>query len=427
MAEAERIEDKRQQPPAGDTVTELTVEELRAKYGSGLEITSEDNMLLSMGPQHPSTHGVLRLLLELDGEKVVNLAPDIGFLHTGIEKNMESKTYTKALVMTDRMDYLAPLSNNLGYILAVEKLLDVEAPPRAQSIRLILVELTRIASHLVWLGTHALDVAAMSVFLYCFREREFLLDIFEMCAGQRMMASYFRPGGLWRDVPEEFEPAVREFLDFFPDRIKDYVALLKKNPIWLQRTKGIGVITADDAVAWGLTGACLRGSGVNYDVRKAMPYLNYEQYDFEVPLGENGDIYDRYLCRMEEMRQSLRIIEQALEKIPDGPVTIDDRKIVPPPRAELGRSMEAVIHHFKLWTEGFSAPTGYVFQSIESPRGEFGCYLRGDGTSKPARVHFRTPSYVNLASLPVLGKGLFLADLVATIGSIDIVLGEIDR
>jgi NADH-quinone oxidoreductase subunit D len=427
MAEAERIEDKRQQLPVGDTVTELTVEELRAKYGSGLEITSEDNMLLSMGPQHPSTHGVLRLLLELDGETVVNLAPDIGFLHTGIEKNMESKTYTKALVMTDRMDYLAPLSNNLGYILAVEKLLDVEAPPRAQSIRLILVELTRIASHLVWLGTHALDVAAMSVFLYCFREREFLLDIFEMCAGQRMMASYFRPGGLWRDVPEEFEPAVREFLDFFPDRIKDYVALLKKNPIWLQRTKEIGVISAEDAVAWGLTGACLRGSGVNYDVRKAMPYLNYDQFDFEVPLGKNGDIYDRYLCRMEEMRQSLRIIEQAIEKIPEGPVTISDRKIVPPPRAELGRSMEAVIHHFKLWTEGFSAPTGYVFQSIESPRGEFGCYLRGDGTSKPARVHFRTPSYVNLASLPVLGKGLFVADLVATIGSIDIVLGEIDR
>jgi NADH-quinone oxidoreductase subunit D len=427
MAEAERIEDKRQQLPVGDTVTELTVEELRAKYGSGLEITSEDNMLLSMGPQHPSTHGVLRLLLELDGETVVNLAPDIGFLHTGIEKNMESKTYTKALVMTDRMDYLAPLSNNLGYILAVEKLLDVEAPPRAQSIRLILVELTRIASHLVWLGTHALDVAAMSVFLYCFREREFLLDIFEMCAGQRMMASYFRPGGLWRDVPEEFEPAVREFLDFFPDRIKDYVALLKKNPIWLQRTKEIGVISAEDAVAWGLTGACLRGSGVNYDVRKAMPYLNYDQFDFEVPLGKNGDIYDRYLCRMEEMRQSLRIIEQAIEKIPEGPVTISDRKIVPPPRAELGRSMEAVIHHFKLWTEGFSAPTGYVFQSIESPRGEFGCYLRGDGTSKPARVHFRTPSYVNLASLPVLGRGLFVADLVATIGSIDIVLGEIDR
>jgi NADH-quinone oxidoreductase subunit D len=410
-----------------DTLQELTVEELRAKYGSGLEVQSEENMLLSMGPQHPSTHGVLRLLLELDGETVVGLAPDIGFLHTGIEKNMEAKTYTKALVMTDRMDYLAPLSNNLGYILAVEKLLDIEAPPRAQSIRLILVELTRIASHLVWLGTHALDVAAMTVFLYCFREREYLLDIFEMVAGQRMMASYFRPGGLWRDVPEEFVPAVRHFLDFFPAKIADYEALLKKNPIFLQRTKGIGVVSAEDAIAWGLTGACLRGSGVNWDIRKAIPYLGYENYDFDIPLGSEGDIYDRYRCRVEEMSQSLRIIEQALDRLPNGPFTSDDRKIAPPPRSELGHSMEAVIHHFKLWTEGFTAPTGYVFQRVESPRGEFACYLRGNGTSKPARVHFRTASFVNLASLPNLGKGLFVADLVAVIGSIDIVLGEIDR
>ncbi len=411
----------------GDTIQELTVEELRAKYGSGLEIQSEENMLLSMGPQHPSTHGVLRLLVELDGETVVNLAPDIGFLHTGIEKDMESKTYTKALVMTDRMDYLAPMSNNLAYILAVEKLLGIEPPPRAQVIRVILTELTRLNSHLVWLGTHALDLAAMSVFMYCFREREFLLDIFEMCSGQRMMSSYFRPGGLWRDVPEEFVPAVRQFLDFFPARIADYEALLRRNPIFLERTKGIGVISADEAVSWGLTGASLRGSGVNWDIRKAMPYSGYDQYDFEVPLGENGDVYDRYWCRMREMRQSLRIIEQGLEKLPDGPFMIDDRKIAPPPRAELGRSMEAVIHHFKLWTEGFSAPAGYVYQTIESPRGELGCYLRGNGSSKPARVHFRAPSFVNLASLPVMAKGLFVADLVAIIGSIDIVLGEIDR
>jgi NADH-quinone oxidoreductase subunit D len=403
-----------------DTFQELTVEELRAKYGTGLAVESEENMLLSMGPQHPSTHGVLRLLVELDGETVVNLAPDVGFLHTGIEKNMEAKTYTKALVMTDRMDYL-------GYVLAVEKLLDVEAPPRAQAVRVILAELTRIASHLVWLGTHALDVAAMSVFLYCFREREFILDIFEMCSGQRMMGSYIRPGGLWRDVPEEFEPAVRKFLDFFPEKIDDYEALLKRNPIWLQRTKDIGVISAEDAIAWGLTGACLRGSNVDWDIRKATPYLGYENYEFEVPLGTNGDVYDRFLCRMQEMRQSLRIIEQALDKLPDGPFNSDDRKIVPPPRSELGRSMEAVIHHFKLWTEGFSAPAGFVYQRVESPRGEFGCYLRGDGSPKPARVHFRTPSFVNLASLPILGKGVFVADLVAIIGSIDIVLGEIDR
>lgn len=412
---------------SGDTIQELSLEELRAKYGSGLQVQSEENMLLSMGPQHPSTHGVLRLLLELDGETVVNLAPDVGFLHTGIEKNMEAKTFTKALVMTDRMDYLAPLSNNLGYILAVEKLLGVEAPPRAQTIRLILAELTRINSHLVWLGTHALDLAAMTVFLYCFREREYLLDIFEMCAGQRMMASYFRPGGLWRDVPEEFEPAVRQFLDFFPAKIADYEALLKNNPIWLERTKEVGVISGDDAVAWGLSGPSLRGSGVDWDIRKSLPYLNYEQYEFDVPLGQDGDVYARYWCRMQEMRQSLRIIEQALDKLPSGPVNIDDRKIVPPPRSELGQSMEAVIHHFKLWTEGFNAPTGYVFQRIESPRGEFACYLRGNGTPKPARVHFRTPSFVNLASLPVLSKGLFVADLVSIIGSIDIVLGEIDR
>ncbi|RMD53317.1 MAG: NADH dehydrogenase (quinone) subunit D [Candidatus Thermofonsia bacterium] len=416
-------------PPSGsDTIQELTVEELRAKLGTGITIEdAEEHLLLSMGPQHPSTHGVLRLVVELDGENVVNMAPDIGFLHTGIEKTAESKTYTKALVLTDRMDYLSPMSNNLGYILAVEKLLGVEAPPRAQAIRMILTELARISSHLVWLGTHALDLAAMSVFLYCFREREYILDIFEMCAGQRMMVSYFRPGGLWRDVPEEFVPAVRHFLDFFPSRIADYEALLKNNPIFLQRTKGVGVISAEDAISWGLTGASLRGSGVEWDIRKAKPYIGYENVEFDVPTMPDGDVYARYAVRMLEMRESLRIIRQALDKLPDGPVKIDDRKIVPPPRAELGRSMEAVIHHFKLWTEGFNAPEGYVYQSVESPRGEFGCYLRGDGGPKPARVHFRAPSYVNLASLPQMSKGLFVADLVAIIGSIDIVLGEIDR
>lgn len=413
--------------PDSDKVQEMTPEELRAKYGTRMPIQSEDNMLLSMGPQHPSTHGVLRLLVELDGETVVNLAPDIGFLHTGIEKNMEAKTYTKAIVMTDRMDYLSPMSNNLGYVLAIEKLLGVETTPRAQAIRVILTELARIGSHLVWLGTHALDLAAMSVFLYCFREREYILDMFEMVAGQRMMVTYFRPGGLWRDLPEEFGPALEQFLEFMPAKIADYEALLKNNPIWLQRTKGIGVISAEDAISWGLTGPSLRGSGVDWDIRKATPYCGYEQYDFSVPLRTEGDVYARYRCRMEELHQSLSIIRQAWEKLPKGPINIDDRKIVPPPRAELGRSMEAVIHHFKLWTEGFSAPKGYVYQAIESPRGEFGCYLRGDGGPKPARVHFRTPSYVNLASLPVLAKNSFVADLVAVIGTIDIVLGEIDR
>jgi NADH-quinone oxidoreductase subunit D len=415
-------------PSGSDTIQELTVEELRAKVGTGMAIEdAEEHMLLSMGPQHPSTHGVLRLLLELDGENIVNLAPDIGFLHTGVEKNMESKTYTKALVMTDRLDYLSPMSNNLGYILAVEKLLGVEATPRAQVIRVILTELARVASHLVWLGTHALDLAAMSVFLYCFREREYILDLFEMVAGQRMMVSYFRPGGLWRDVPEEFEPAVRQFLDFFPAKIADYEALLKNNPIWLDRTKGIGVVTAEQAMDWGMTGPCLRGSGVNWDIRKSQPYCGYETYEFDVPVATDGDVYARYRCRIQEMWESLGIIRQAMDKLPNGPVNIDDRKIVPPPRSELGHSMEAVIHHFKLWTEGFSVPEGYVYQSIESPRGEFACYLRSDGGPKPARVHFRTPSYVHVASLPIMSKGVFVADLVSIIGSIDIVLGEIDR
>ncbi len=411
----------------GDTVREITVEELRNKLGTGMEIESEEHMLLSMGPQHPSTHGVLRLLVELDGERVVNLAPDIGYLHTGIEKNMEAKTYTKALVMTDRMDYLSPMSNNLGYILAVEKLLGIEVPPRAQAIRTILVEMARIGSHLVWLGTHALDLAAMSVFLYCFREREYILDVFEMVAGQRMMVSYFRPGGVWRDLPEEFEPAVRNFLDFMPAKIADYEGLLKNNPIWVNRTKDVGVISGEDAISWGLTGPSLRGSGVEWDLRRAYPYFLYDQLDFRVPVHTEGDVYARYRCRMEEMTESLGIIRQVMDRMPTGPVNADDRKVVPPPRAELGRSMEAVIHHFKLWTEGFKAPEGYVKLSIESPRGEFMCYLRGDGGPKPARVHFRTPSYVNLAALPVMSKDLYVADLISIIGSIDIVLGEIDR
>ncbi|MCA9979390.1 MAG: NADH-quinone oxidoreductase subunit D [Anaerolineales bacterium] len=390
-------------------------------------VNEDEHMLLSMGPQHPSTHGVLRLLVELEGEKIINLAPDIGYLHTGIEKNMEAKTYTKALVMTDRMDYLSPMSNNLGYIMAIEKLVGVEPPPRAKAIRTVLVEMARISSHLVWLGTHALDLAAMSVFLYCFREREYILDVFEMCSGQRMMVSYFRPGGLWRDVPEEFEPAIRQFLDFMPGKIADYEALLKNNPIWLSRTKDVGYISAEDAIAWGLTGPSLRGSGVDWDLRRKRPYLLYDELEFDVPIATAGDVYARYEVRMEEMRQSLRIIQQVMDNMPKGAVNADDRKVVPPPRSELGQSMEAVIHHFKLWTEGFSAPEAYVFQSIESPRGEFGCYLRGNGGPKPARVHFRAPSYVNLASLPLMSKNLYVADLVAIIGSVDIVLGEIDR
>ncbi|MEX0787764.1 MAG: NADH dehydrogenase (quinone) subunit D, partial [Anaerolineales bacterium] len=386
-----------------------------------------ETMLFNMGPQHPSTHGVLRLLLELDGEKVVSCIPDIGYLHTGIEKNMEAKTYIKALVMTDRMDYLNNLGNNLAYCLAIEKLAELDVPPRAQAARILLVELQRIASHLVWLGTHAIDIAAMSVFLYCFREREIILDIFEMCSGARMMTSYIRPGGLWRDLPVGFEEAVRRFLVLLPARIEQYESLLRENPIWLERTRGIGVISGEAAVRAGLTGPSLRGSGVGFDLRKSNPYAGYETYDFEVAVGQKGDVYDRFLVRLEEMRQSLRLAHQALDRLPAGPFVSDNRKYVPPPRSELAHSMEAVIHHFKLWTEGFTPPAGTVYMPVESPRGELGCLLVSDGGPMPYRVHFRTASFANLQALPLLSQGHFVADLVAIIGSIDIVLGDVDR
>jgi NADH-quinone oxidoreductase subunit D len=386
-----------------------------------------ETVLLNMGPQHPSTHGVLRLLLELDGERIVNCVPDVGFLHTGIEKNMEAKAYEKALVMTDRMDYLNNLGNNLCYCLAVEKLVDLDVPERAQVIRVLLTELQRIASHLIFLATHALDTGAMSVFLYCFREREIILDIFEMCSGGRMMTAFFRPGGLWRDVPAGFEDAVRDFIRIFPRRIKQYEALLSKNPIYLDRTKGIGGISGEDALRWGLTGPNLRAAGVAFDLRKSNPYSGYENYEFDIPIGSAGDVYDRYQVRVAEMRQSLRIVEQALDNIPDGPVRSDNRKFVPPPRSELGTSMEALIHHFKLWTEGFPAPKGAVFVAVESPRGELGCYLVGDGGPKPYRVHFRTPSFMTVQAIPVMARGFLVADLIAIISSLDAVLGDVDR
>jgi len=414
--------------PREAELRQIEIQELRALEALG-GLPPEEHMVLNLGPQHPSTHGVLRLLLELDGETVVNIIPDIGFLHTGIEKTMESKTYLKALVLTDRIDYLNPLANNLAYCLAVEKLLGVtdRIPPRAQYLRVLLTELYRIASHLVWLGTHALDLAAMSVFLYCFREREHILDIMEMVSGARMMTSYIRPGGLWRDVPAGFEEAVRDFLNYFPAKVDEYEALLTNNPLWLERTRGIGVISAENAIRWSLTGPSLRGSGVNYDMRKAQPYSSYDHFEFDIPLGQNGDVYDRYLCRVQEMRESLKIVQQALDRLPPGPVRIDDRKIVPPPRSELHQSMEALIHHFKLWTEGFSPPPGEVYVAIESPRGEYGVYLRSDGSPRPARCHFRTPSFANLQALPEMARGQMVADLVAIIGSIDIVLGDVDR
>jgi NADH-quinone oxidoreductase subunit D len=407
---------------------EVTVDEIRHLVSD--RALEGETMLLNMGPQHPSTHGVLRLLLELDGETIINCIPDIGYLHTGIEKNMEAKTYQKAEVMTDRMDYLNTVGNNLVYCLAIEKLVDLDVPERARVLRVVLTELQRIASHLVWLGTQSLDLAAQSVFLFCFRERETILDILELVSGQRMMTTYIRPGGVWRDVPDEFYTAVDDFIQGFPKRIAQYDGLLTKNPIYIDRTKKIGVISGEDAVAWGLTGPSLRGSGVAHDLRKAQPYSGYEEYEFDIPTQTSGDVFGRFMVRMEEMRQSLRIIEQGMKRLKaskGAPVRSNNRKYVPPPRSEIGVSMEALIHHFKLWTEGFNAPKGYIYFPVESPRGELGCYLESDGGPKPYRVHFRTPSFVHLQAIGKLSKGHMVADLVAIIGSIDIVLGDADR
>jgi NADH-quinone oxidoreductase subunit D len=390
----------------------------------------KDTMVLNMGPHHPSTHGVLRLVVELDGETVVNVAPDVGFLHTGIEKSMESKTYQKSLVMTDRMDYLAPLSNNLSYVLAVEQLLDCEVPPRAVTARVLLTELTRIASHLVWLSTHALDLAAMSVFLYGFREREQILDIFELVSGARMMTSYFRVGGLAYDLPAEFPETVAAFLEIMPGRIDEYESLLTGNPLWLERTVGVGVIDNAAAISLGVTGPGLRAAGNAWDLRRDMPYCGYETYDFDIPVGKNGDIYDRYLVRMAEMRESVKIAWQAHQRLIDlgpGPYTTLDRKISPPPKSEITHSMESLIHHFKLWTEGFKPPVGDALAAIESPRGELATYIVSDGSPKPYRVHFRAPSFINLQALAHMSKGRLMADLVALIASMDPVLGEVDR
>jgi NADH-quinone oxidoreductase subunit D len=404
---------------------EVTVDDLKHLVSD--RAVSGETVLLNMGPQHPSTHGVLRLLLELDGEIVVNCIPDIGFLHTGIEKNMEAKTYQKAEVMSDRLDYLNTVGNTLAYCLAVEKLVELDVPERAQAIRVILTELQRFASHLVWLGTSALDLAAMSMFLYCFREREAILDVLELCSGQRMMTTYIRPGGLWRDVPAEFEPAVRAILKAFPRRIDEYEALLTRNPLMLDRTYGIGKLTGEECLDFGVTGPMLRASGVAWDLRKARPYSGYENYDFVVPTRTEGDVYARYLVRLEEMRQSLKIVRQALDKLPGGPTRSSNHKFVPPSRSEIGTSMEALIHHFKLWTEGFNAPMGSVYSAVESPRGELGVFLESDGGPKPYRIHWRTPSFDNLQSLPKMANGVLVADLVAIIGSVDIVLGDTDR
>ncbi len=388
-----------------------------------------DTMTINMGPQHPSTHGVLRLILTIEGETIVKAVPDIGFLHTGIEKTAEAKTYHQALVLTDRMDYLAPLNNNLGYSLAVEKLLGIEDEinNKIKYVRVLLAELQRIASHLVWLGTHALDLGAMSVFLYCFREREMILDIFEEISGARMMTSYICPGGLQADLTPAFDGKVRDFTSIFLDRLQEYHDLLTNNQLWIERTRGVGILSAQDAIAYGASGPVLRGSNVVWDIRKAFPYSGYEQFDFDIPVGSNGDVYDRYLVRMLEMEQSLHIVNQALEGMPAGSYRVSNPKISPPPKWQITGSMEALIHHFKLYTEGYRPPPGEVFVRTESPKGELGFYIVSDGSAKPYRMHVRGASFANLQVLPLMIEGHFLSDVVAAIGSIDIVLGEVDR
>lgn len=380
-----------------------------------------------MGPQHPATHGVLRLLLELEGEVILGAEAVIGYLHTGFEKEMETRTYHQNIIFPPRIEYLATFIEEQAYVLAVEKLLGIQAPKRAETIRIILAELSRIASHLVWLGTSAIDLNVSSVFMYCFRDREEILDMFEMVSGQRMMHGYFRIGGLQWDLPAGFTERVRSFLDDLPGRVDEYETLLTDNLIWRQRTEGVGLLSAEDALGYGCTGPLLRGSGVNYDVRKAFPYGGYDEYAFDVPLGEHGDSFDRYKIRVEEMRQSRRIILQAIDRLTDGPIMVDDRKVALPPRRELVRSMEAVIHHFKLVSEGIQPPAGEIYAAVESPRGEKGYYIVSDGSNRPVRVRVRAPSFNNLQALPVMIYHETIADAVVIIASIDIVLGDVDR
>jgi len=385
-------------------------------------------MVLNMGPQHPSTHGVLRVGLELDGETVVKADPDLGYLHTGIEKSCQDKTYSQAITLTDRMDYLNPLGNNLVYCLAVEKLLGLEVPKRAQYIRVMMVELQRISSHLVWLGTHAIDMGAMSVFLYCFREREEILNIFERFAGQRMMTSYIRIGGVAVEPPAGWREMIGKFLKMLPSRVDEYEALLTENRIWQARLKGVGKIKLEDAIAYSMSGPTLRAAGLAHDNRKAFPYSSYEEFDFDVPIRTDSDCYGRYLLRVAEIRESLKIVKQAMDKITDsGDIKTEAPGIVPPQREKMKTEMEALIYHFKIFTEGFSPPPGDAYVAIESPRGELGCYIASDGSPKPLRCHFRTPSFVNLQALPRLIVGQLIADVIACIGTIDIVLGDVDR
>jgi NADH-quinone oxidoreductase subunit D len=387
----------------------------------------DQHMVINMGPQHPATHGVLRLVLEIDGEIIVRIYPEVGYLHTGIEKTCEAKFYHQVVPLTDRINYLDPLSNNLCYALAVEKLLDLEIPAKAQWMRVLLAELSRLNSHLIWLGTHALDIGAMSVFLYTFREREDILRLFEAVSGQRMMTSYIRIGGLALEPPLDFLDRVQAFIRTFPEKIDEYANLLTGNPIFRNRLQGVGHLSAADAIALGVSGPPLRASGVDFDLRRDMPYSSYEKFQFQVPVSNDCDCWARYTVRLIEMRESVKIIQQALDGMPEGPVKADAPKIVLPDREKMKTQMEALIHHFKIVTEGFTVPAGEVYLGIECGHGQMGYYVVSDGTAKPYRVHMRYPSFATLQALEVMCKGRMLADVVAVIGSIDIVLGEIDR
>jgi NADH dehydrogenase I D subunit len=404
----------------------LPAESIAPKLPPGM---NREHMIINMGPHHPSTHGVLRLVVELDGETVVNVDADLGYLHSGFEKTGENKRYKDFVYYTDRMDYLSSMNNNFGYVLAVEKMLGIEVPPRAQVIRVIMSELQRIASHLFWLSTHVLDVSGtgMSLLMYATRERERILDLFEMACGARLTLSYIRVGGVWKDLPDAFITNLRDLIAILPRHFDDYEAMLTSAPLWEERLQGIGKLTREEVINMGLTGPMLRGSGVDWDLRRDAPYGGYENYDFVVPVQSEGDCYARYLVRMVEMRQSVRIIEQALKNLPDGVFRTDDRKVSLPPRAELDVSMEALIHHFKLMTEGFRVPPGLMYHAIEASKGELGYFVVSDGSGVPYRLHVRGPSFNNLYAISKMSKGAMLSDIVTNIGSIDIVLGEVDR
>jgi len=393
----------------------------------GLLEREKDSMTLNMGPQHPSTHGVFRVVLEMDGELVDSAEPHIGFLHTGIEKTSEAKRYVHVIPMTDRLDYLSPPGNNLAFCLTVEKLLQTNVPERANYLRVIMCELARMASHLVWLATHALDIGAMTVFLYCWREREMILDLNEEISGVRMMTSYIRLGGVAKDSTPGWLQSVRKFIEYFPAKIDEYERLLTRNPIWMDRTQNIGVMSREEAINWSMSGPILRASGVKWDLRKQRPYSGYENFEFEVPTGKNGDIYDRYLVRVAELRESREIVKQALKKLPEGPYKVDDNKISLPNRKTLKSSMEALIHHFKLVSEGVSVPKGETYVPVEGPRGEVGFYIVSDGSNVPSRVKLRAPSFMAIPGMCKMMEGCFIADVVGIIGSIDIVMGEVDR